>query len=184
MKRTLCFFVLIILSFNIYSQNIIDDSYIRSTYTKKNKIKVFYTDSNLSTCCIVKQYKIKRQSCYKYFILNNETIYLNVDTMAKYKGDIIDIFKENLNTPIGIPNGSVDVYLVFIVDSLGNIIDKGFDRSVIINDHQKEFFRVLKLLNGRFEPAMINGKKVSTLFKYYFHSHNFKPIIIPTEPCD
>jgi hypothetical protein len=139
-----------------------DTAYIKFTRIDKNGISIHFDDSTSLKCPITKE-KSKRWFCLK----EKSKIYLDVDNEAKWKVNIDSLLKANTIRPkLHIGEMLPIMYLVFIVDENGKIFLSGLDREIPQDDYQKEFFRLVKLINADFEPATLGGKKVASVFKY------------------
>lgn len=152
--------LLIILLLFHFEQN---DIYIKSTYIDKTKIKILFNDkTNIKT-------KIKKENSKRYFNVNNNRIYLDVDIKAKCHINIDSLIKIETIRPKYNSNYLPIIYLVFIINENGKIIYQGLDREFCRDDYQNEFDRVMKFIKADFDPAVVDGKRVSSLIKFHIN---------------
>jgi hypothetical protein len=121
-------------------------------------------------------YRIKRVNNHNYITVGGKSVFLDYDTAPVYENDLLAFFKNNFQDPAIIPGNSPFVFLVFIIDEKGQIISKGFDRNVNMDSYQQQFFELLKKVNGKFSPAVVDGKKVASRYSFYFDYRTFSPI--------
>ena len=126
-------------------------------------ISINYTDS-----CVLR-FKIKKEISKKYFQLKDDKkIYLDVDEQAKWNQSIDSLFRSNTIRPqLRFGEPLPIIYLVFIIDENGKVLYKGLDRELPPDEdyYQKDFFRLIKLVDCQLEPAILNGKKVASMLK-------------------
>ena len=136
------------------------NDYINSSTIYNNKVIISFYNSPTIVC------KVKKEKRKKYFTINNKNIFIDATKPAIFKQNIDSFLKLNSIRPdleLGEPLPIIE--LVFIVDDGGNIIYKGLDKGSYSDNYQKEFFRLMTLVNFRLEPAMIDNKKVSSIIK-------------------
>ena len=153
----LLFFVTTFIVFFFFQK---EDTYIRSTNIDKIKVTI-----NLSDFTVLKL-NIKKQNTKRYFMLNNQKIFIDVTSEAKSNENIDSVLKVNTIRPaLKFGEPLQIIYLVFIISENGKIIYKGLDREFLVDDYQKEFFRLMTLIDSNFEPAVLNNKKVASILK-------------------
>lgn len=138
--------------------------YICSTIINNDKFIINYCDDNQEKTS-TSECLIKNDNGKQCFVLDADTIYIDVDTSATYLGDMRNEIVEEQNFPYSSPGYQPVIFYIFILDKKGNIIQKGLNRQMpFLDEYQLEFFRILKSINGGFIPAVVNGENVGSIF--------------------
>lgn len=128
----------------------------------KTTVNIKFDDSVLVKHKIEKE---KGRRCFIYHEANK--IYLDVDKYAQWTTNIDSLFKVKTIRPLMKIGEPMQVaYLVFVIDETGSIIDSGFERNTLDSDYQKEFIRLLNLVECKLIPAEVNNKKVGSIVKF------------------
>lgn len=147
--------------------------YLYYDYSNK-EIKVFPRD-----IAKIDTFLVKSDSAYELRKVDRAPAYLG------YKSEIRDIIQLNGKVPVwlqeqGITGSSL---YTFVVDSLGKMVDIRIEKS-LDKEFDREILNSIKLIDGEWLPAIVNGKPVDSKFfilatisknqaqKYYFDRDN------------
>jgi len=145
-------------------------SYIRmSGFSGKKEYFIAYSATDSIDYSKRYNYRIKKDKGHKYIIINDQPVFLDYSVAPKYEADMLKFFKDNFKEQNTIRRNSPFIFLVFIIDNEGKIVSMGFNRNVYMDSYQRQFFHLLKQVNGKFSPAEIDGKKVACLYSFYFN---------------
>ena len=133
--------------------------YIKYIQFDKHSITINYTDSSVVKCPII------NEKGKKHFLLNGKTIYIDVDLEAKWNLDIDSLLRVSTLRPDHNSPYLPIMFFVFIIDEDGKIINQGIERKAPQDDYQKEFERLVKSINCKLTPAVVNGKNVASFLK-------------------
>lgn len=97
--------------------------------------------------------------------LTKEQVYESVDKMPEVQGGLEALYKEisGIKFPATARDqGSIKIYVAFVVMDDGQIIGKRVVRNIKGTDSAEQVLGILDHL--KWQPAMCNGRKVATLF--------------------
>ena len=151
-------YVILVIVSILYSSISAQTAYIKSIKTDKQSIVISYFDT-IKTAFALEKDSFKR--CFTFDSIHK--VYLDVDKQAKSINSIDSMLKVNTIRPHYNCQYLPIMYFIFIIDKNGEIINKGFDRELELDEYQKEFYRLMRLINNKFEPSLVNGEKVASL---------------------
>jgi hypothetical protein len=111
--------------------------------------------------------KITELTSKRFFVYENDSVYIDYDTKPIVKESLIKYFSEKIN--VDEEEISTDHFIVtiaLIIDRNGTIMNKGFLMECSYDGYKKQIINILDTLNLKFQPAKIDNKDVSVL--YYF----------------
>ncbi len=139
---------------------------------KKKEIDIYhdFTFSNKTTYQRLKSKRGKRRK--SYFIYEGLKVFIDVDTVAVPKINIIETLAQDWKMPT-INNSLLPIAkLVFIIDSNGYILNKGLLHPTLLDEYNELILQKMNKLNFGFTPAMVDGKSVSSLFILTVNFHD------------
>jgi hypothetical protein len=142
----------------------VDNYYMRSDLVYNGKLHLTYVNDSSDTIQFVN--KIYKFEGKKFIIFDSLKLFLDFDQAPQFIGNIDTIVLKYFIPPKEIPIYQPRFTLSFIIDEHGNILDHGINNFYAFDEFQKEGFRLSKLINGKFKPAIINGKPVAAICDY------------------
>ncbi len=147
-------FLLFLLN-NTYSQS--NNRYLYNISFDKRKVTIVWVDSlrnKLAKTC----YKVNRG----VFMYENKSVLIknSIDTLPlELKESITSNYKSQNSPPPTLPV----VYIAFILDSNGTILERGFQLESLDNYFNLQVFKTISLFSGKISPEKVDGKYFSTL---------------------
>lgn len=99
---------------------------------------------------------------------NSEDVFMVVEKMPEFEGGkegIVTFLKNNLKYPTEAAQDGISgtVYVTFVVDTKGDVIDEKIARGV--DKHlDAEALRVIRLMSGKWTPGVQRGKNVKVAY--------------------